>query len=232
MKRKFVIATAVAVVLVGGGTATALSAPSDDAAAASASASGRDEGKQAPAGRADAAKAVGTAASAVPGTVTGADLEDDGREWDVDVFGKDGKWYDVTLDPAGAKVLAKRLDADDDDRGRHAPQGAPVTVRQAMDAALKAAPGTVTEADLEKGHWEIEVHDGDGRGKDVNVDAKTGKATPVKAQDDDRADADGTDHDGADDNGTDDNGADDDSGAASHDSASHDSASDDSGTDG
>ncbi|MFJ2745553.1 PepSY domain-containing protein [Streptomyces sp. NPDC087440] len=176
MKRKSVIAAAVVVVLVGGGTATALSLPSD---------SGPASARSAPA---DVDRAVAKAASAVPGTVTGVDLEDDGREWDVDVFGQDGKWHDVTLDPSGAKVRNDRVDTGNDDRDDRAPKGAAVTVEKAVAAALKAAPGQVTEADLERGHWEIEVRGKDGRHTDVTVDAKTGKAAVLpQGQDDDRA---------------------------------------------
>ncbi|CAM5512037.1 hypothetical protein GCM10010329_64650 [Streptomyces spiroverticillatus] len=175
MKRKSVIAAAIVVVLVGGGTATALSLPSDGGPAVAGTA-------------ADVNRAVATAASAVPGTVTGADLEDDGREWDVDVYGTDHKWHDVTLDPSGAKVRSDRVDTGNDDRDDRAPKGADVTVEKAVAAALKAAPGHVTEVDLERGHWEIEVRGKDGRHTDVNVDAKTGKAVVVpKGQDDDRA---------------------------------------------
>jgi uncharacterized membrane protein YkoI len=184
MKRKSVIAAAVVVALVGGGTATALSLPSEAGPKAA-------PGVSADANRADVNRAVGTAASTVPGTVTGVDLEDDGREWDVDVFGKDGKWHDVTLDPSGVKVRDDHVDTGNDDRDDHAPKGADVTAQQAVDSALRtAAPGgRVTEADLERGHWEIEVLGKDGRHQDINVDAKTGKAVVApKDQDDDGAD--------------------------------------------
>ncbi|GAA3492047.1 PepSY domain-containing protein [Streptomyces cremeus] len=192
MKRKSVVAAAVAVVLVGGGTATALSLPSDDGPASA--------GTSAQAAPADLDRAVATAASAVPGTVTGVDLEDDGRQWDVDVFGKDGKWHDVTLDPTGAKVRNDRVGTGDDDRDDHAPKGADVTVDKAVAAALKAAPGQVTEADLEGGHWSVEVRGEDGRHTDVAVDAKTGRAAVVpQDQDDDAAADDGTADAGSDD---------------------------------
>jgi uncharacterized membrane protein YkoI len=184
LKRKFVIAAAAAAVLVGGGTATALSLPSDDDAPAAAAAPGTGLDK-----------AVATATAAVPGTVTGAEPEDDGA-WDVDVFGKDRKWHDVTVDPAGTKVLRDHVGTDDD-RDRHAPQGAPVTVQKAVEAALKAAPGHATEADLDDGRWEIEVRDEDGRSHDVNVDAKTGGATVVRDQDPDDGAGDDADRDAA-----------------------------------
>ncbi len=196
MKRKSVIAAAVAVVLVGGGTATALSLPSDDGPAS--------PGTSAQAAPADLGRAVATAASAVPGTVTGVDLEDDGRQWDVDVFGKDGKWHDVTLDPSGAKVRNDRVDTDDD-RDDHAPKGADVIVDKAVAAALKAAPGQVTEAGLEGGHWSVEVRGEDGRHTDVTVDAKTGRAAVApQDQDDDGTADDGMADDDAPGTGSDD----------------------------
>ncbi|MFI5802154.1 PepSY domain-containing protein [Streptomyces sp. NPDC051561] len=200
LKRKYVIAAAAAVVLAGAGTATALSLPQDDAPAAGTSAAAPntvDGNANTGSGNANtssgdansvngnANKAIDAALAAVPGTVTGVDLEDDGHEWDVDVYGKDKKWHDVTVDAAGAKVVNQHLDDDNDGRDRNAPQGAPVTVQQAMDAALKAQPGKVTEADLENGRWEIEVAGADGRAHDVNVDAKSAKATVVPAQNSD-----------------------------------------------
>ncbi|MFD3515229.1 PepSY domain-containing protein [Streptomyces sp. NPDC058657] len=190
LKRKYVIAAAAAVVLAGTGTATALSAPDGDSPATATSAAGDAKGAGTGHANGNAAKAVATAVSAVPGTVTGVDLEDDGGEWDLDVFGKDGKWHDVTVDAAGTKVVNKHLDEDADDRADRAPQSAPVTVQQAMTAALKTAPGQVTEADLEQGHWEIEVRGQNGTHQDVTVDAKTGAAAVVKDQDADARDAD------------------------------------------
>ncbi|GHH53577.1 PepSY domain-containing protein [Streptomyces candidus] len=177
MKRKTVIAAAVAAALVTGGTATALGLPSDDSASGPAATAVT---------AADATRAAEKAASAVPGTVTGLDLEDDGHEWDVDVFGKDGKWHEVTLDPAGTKVLRDHVETgpDTDDRDRHAPKNAPVTVQRAMEAALGATPGRVTEAGLEQGRWEIEIQDARGAGHDVTVDAKTGRAAVVPQQQD------------------------------------------------
>ncbi|MFF0743992.1 PepSY domain-containing protein [Streptomyces sp. NPDC004111] len=189
LKRKYVIAAAAVVVLAGAGTATALTVSGDDGPAATTSAGAAGAAGAAGHANGNAAKAVATAVSAVPGTVTGVDLEDDGREWDVDVFGKDHKWHDVTVDAAGTRAVGDRLDDDNEGRDRNAPRGAPVTVRQAMDAALKAVPGRVTEVDLERGHWEVEVRGADGRHSDVNVDARTGGAKVVKDQDsdDDRA---------------------------------------------
>lgn len=218
MKRSLVIATAAAVVLVGGGTATAMSAASGGGAGGVAGEVGGAAAKPAAArsAAANVTKALDTATSAVPGTVTGVDLEDDGHEWDVDVFGKDGKWHEVTVDSAGARVLNKQVDADegDDDREQRAPRGASVTVQKAMEAAIKAAPGKVTEVDLEKGHWEVEVQDQGGRGHEVRVETGSGKVTVGAADGSDAADDSGSDDsDASDDAGSDGSDTSDDAGS-------------------
>ncbi|GAA3003086.1 hypothetical protein JCM13580A_19540 [Streptomyces drozdowiczii] len=123
MKRKFVIGVVAAAVLVGGGAATAVALADDD---------GRDGGgtgggtaSSAPAGK-----------SAVPGTVTEAELdEEDGRlVWELEVYGKDKVWRDVTVDAGSGEVLGKRVDRDEE---RGAPRGAAVSLEEAVRAALK-----------------------------------------------------------------------------------------------
>ncbi|MBO2457854.1 PepSY domain-containing protein [Actinomadura violacea] len=62
----------------------------------------------------------------------------------------------------------------DGDRPEKAPA---VTADQAMGAALKAVPGTVGEADLDDGAWEIDVLAGDGAWHEVKIDASNAKVT-------------------------------------------------------
>jgi uncharacterized membrane protein YkoI len=55
---------------------------------------------------------------------------------------------------------------------------AKVTVDQAIKTATEKVPGTVVEAELEKGHdktiWEVEVVGADGKVTEVHIDAATG----------------------------------------------------------
>ncbi|PWS43593.1 peptidase M4 [Streptomyces sp. ZEA17I] len=154
-------------------------------------------------------QAVAAALKSVPGTVTEAELDDDdddhgGRTvWELDVHGSDKKWHDVTVDATTGKVLKTRQDDDNDDRDRHAPRSAPVTLNAAADAALKTAPGRITSIDLDdddddddgrRGNvlrWDVDITGKDGRQHELKVDAKTGKVTVDRDDDrDDRDDAD------------------------------------------
>ncbi|MFE2292776.1 PepSY domain-containing protein [Streptomyces sp. NPDC059452] len=142
-------------------------------------------------------RAVAAALKSVPGTVTEAELDDDddddhnGRTvWELDVYGSDRNWYDVTVDATTGKVLKTREDDDNDDRDRHAPRTSPVTLNAAADAALKTAPGRVTSIDLDdddddddngrRGNvlrWDVDITGKDGKQHELKVDAKTGKVT-------------------------------------------------------
>ncbi|WP_145500195.1 PepSY domain-containing protein [Streptomyces sp. CFMR 7] len=155
-------------------------------------------------------QAVAAALKSVPGTVTEAELDDDdddhdGRTvWELDVHGSDKKWHDVTVDATTGKVLKTRQDDDNDDRDRHAPRSAPVTLNAAADAALKTAPGRITSIDLDdddddddgrRGNvlrWDVDITGKDGKHHELKVDAKTGKVTVDRDDDgdDDRDDAD------------------------------------------
>ncbi|MFB8211918.1 MULTISPECIES: PepSY domain-containing protein [unclassified Streptomyces] len=117
MKRKIVIGVVTAV-LIGGG------------AAGAAVAVGGDDDRAAPA-------RVPAGAKAVPGTVTEAELdEEDGRlVWELEVYGSDKVWHDVTVDAESGKVVGSRVDRDEDGRG--APRGGVVS----LDEAVRAATG-------------------------------------------------------------------------------------------
>ncbi|MFJ7324987.1 PepSY domain-containing protein [Streptomyces cyaneofuscatus] len=157
-------------------------------------------------------QAVAAALKSVPGTVAQAELDRDdddhnGRTvWELDVRGSDKKWHDVTVDADNGKVLKTR-DDDNDDRDDHAPRSSAVTLNEAAAAALKTAPGSITSIDLDddddddgKGsrgnvlRWDVDIAGKDGKSHELHVDAKTGKVT-VDRDDDDRDD----DRDGDDD---------------------------------
>lgn len=156
-------------------------------------------------------QAVAAALKSVPGTVTQAELDrddddHDGRTvWELDVRGSDKKWHDVTVDATNGKVLKSREDNDNDDRDDHAPRSSTVTLKQAADAALKTAPGSITSIDLDddddddgkgsKGNvlrWDVDIAGKDGKSHELRVDAKTGKVT-VDRDDDGDDDRDGDD---------------------------------------
>ncbi|MFJ9620449.1 PepSY domain-containing protein [Streptomyces sp. NPDC101181] len=230
MKRNVTIAAITAAVLVGGTTAAtvafadsdgdrdrtpARSAGTVNLADASASASASDDRRDdasddrtdAPAAAKDTRitldQAVAAALRSTPGTVTeaGLDRDDDdhgGRTvWELDVRGSDKKWYDVTVDAASGKVLTAHEDRNDDrrDSGSFA-----VSLKQAAEAALKTAPGSVTAIDLDtrgddddsrRGapHWDVDIAGKDGKQHELHVDAKTGKVTADRDDDaDDRDD--------------------------------------------
>ncbi|MGA5469031.1 PepSY domain-containing protein [Streptomyces arboris] len=149
-------------------------------------------------------QAVAAALKSVPGTVTEAELDDD-AVWELDVYGSDKTWHDVTVDATTGKVLKSREDDDNDDRDRNAPRSSTVTLKQAADAALKTAPGSITSIDLDdddddddrgsRGNvlrWDVDIAGKDGKSHELRVDAKTGKVTVDRDDDgddgDDRAD--------------------------------------------
>ncbi|MFH8519487.1 PepSY domain-containing protein [Streptomyces gelaticus] len=191
MKRKIVIAAVTAAVLAGGGAATAVAFADDDGHDRET----RSSVKSGETARVGVAEAIEAAVKAVPGTVTEAELDDEdgGLVWELDVYGSDKVWHDVTVDAGNGKVLGKHTsDDDDDDRDRHAPRSAPVSLKEAVDAALKANPGTVTSVDLDDDHddrsggalhWEVDVRGKDGKRHELNVDANTGKATADRVDD-------------------------------------------------
>ncbi|MFG3526382.1 PepSY domain-containing protein [Streptomyces sp. NPDC047917] len=192
MKRKFVIAAVTAAVLVGGTAATAVAFTDDDSHDRGA----RSSVKSGDTARTGVAEAVTSAVRAVPGTVTEAELDDEdgGLVWELDVYGSDKVWHDVTVDAGNGKVLGKHTSDDDgdDDRDRYAPRSAPVSLNAAVDAALKAQSGTVTSVDLDDDHddrggraphWEVDVRGKDGTKHELNVDAKSGKVTVDRSDD-------------------------------------------------
>ncbi|MFD5870020.1 PepSY domain-containing protein [Streptomyces sp. NPDC060322] len=202
MKRKIAVATLTAAVLVGGGlVTTAAFADSDSGgrddrtATAERAADGTGEQRT---GRTTVDGAVGAALKAVPGTVTEAELDDDDGSrmvWELDVYGSDKVWHDVTVDAGDGTVLSDREDDDNDDRDRHAPRSAAVSLDAAVKAALGAQPGTVTSVDLDDNdddgrrgapRWDVGVAGKGGQEHELHVDARSGKVTVDR--DDDGAD--------------------------------------------
>ncbi|MEW2193381.1 PepSY domain-containing protein [Streptomyces microflavus] len=149
-------------------------------------------------------QAVAAALKSAPGTVTEAGLDDDdddddhnGRTvWELDVYGSDKTWHDVTVDATTGKVLKTREDDDNDDRDRNAPRSSTVSLKQAAEAALKTAPGSITSIDLDddddddgrRGNvlrWDVDIAGKDGKQHELHVDAKTGKVTVDRDDDGD-----------------------------------------------
>ncbi|MEW9516916.1 PepSY domain-containing protein [Streptomyces tubercidicus] len=146
--------------------------------------------------------AAAAALKAVPGTVSGLDLDTDrsGLVWEADVLGKDGKWHEITLDAGTARVLNQHVDQDDDDADeRTALQNARTDAAAAARTA--ASHGTVTSVELDdndggKPVWEVETITKDGKEHTFLVDPQSANPSAVAAQD---TDDDADDNDGADD---------------------------------
>ncbi|MEW1545365.1 PepSY domain-containing protein [Streptomyces tsukubensis] len=68
----------------------------------------RDDAAAAAAAKTTSAQAQAAALKLHPGTVT--DVEFDDARWEIDIKGKDGKWYDVDVDATTAKATAGRDD--------------------------------------------------------------------------------------------------------------------------
>lgn len=171
---------------------------SDDAKETARTAGGKDT-------RITLDQAVAAALKSAPGTVTAAGLDDDDDEddhngrtvWELDVYGSDKTWHDVTVDATTGKVLKTREDDDNDDRDRNAPRSSTVSLKQAADAALKTAPGSITSIDLDDDddddddrrdnvlRWDVDIAGKDGKQHELHVDAKTGKVTVDRDDDGD-----------------------------------------------
>ncbi|MFE9046950.1 PepSY domain-containing protein [Streptomyces rubiginosohelvolus] len=89
-----------------------------------------------------------------------------------------------------------RSDDRADDRAPAAAKSAGISLDQAVAAALKSVPGTVTQAELDRDDddhngravWELDVRGSDKKWHDVTVDAADGKV--LKTRDDDNDDRD------------------------------------------
>ncbi|MFF3971344.1 PepSY domain-containing protein [Streptomyces rubiginosohelvolus] len=105
-----------------------------------------------------------------------------------------------TVSLADADASDDRTDdaSDDrsDDRAPAAAKSAGISLDQAVAAALKSVPGTVTQAELDRDDddhdgravWELDVRGSDKKWHDVTVDADNGKV--LKTRDDDNDDRD------------------------------------------
>ncbi|MFD8547731.1 PepSY domain-containing protein [Streptomyces sp. NPDC059649] len=197
MKRHLVIAATAAAALLAGGTVTAVAVSGNSSGSgAPAAAHGpqdTEDLREAGAAKVTAPQAAAAALKAVPGKVSGLDLDRDrpGLVWDADVLGKDGKWHEVTLDARTARVLNQHVDrgADDDHAGERA------TLRNARTdaatAARKAAGhGTVTSVELDDDHrakavWEVETVTRNGTEHKLLIDPHTGALSTAPAHDSD-----------------------------------------------
>ncbi|QLH22333.1 PepSY domain-containing protein [Streptomyces sp. Rer75] len=156
-------------------------------------------------------QATAAALKAVPGTATSAELDTADRNgsliWEVDVFGKDHKSHDITVDAGNGKVLGQHTDRDDDaaEDARETQaliKGDKTGYGKATDQALNAVPGTVTSFGLDDNDrtgatvYEVDVLGKDHKSHDITVDAASGK---VLGQHVDHDDNDQDDNDGDDD---------------------------------
>ncbi|TDC67170.1 peptidase M4 [Actinomadura sp. GC306] len=92
--------------------------------------------------------------------------------------------------PAGPAIAATPSQQPTDDGAATRPAGEPVTAVKAAAAALKAVPGKVAEIDLDDGVWEVEVLAKNGKWRDVDVSADSGKVLSNRVDDDDDDDRD------------------------------------------
>ncbi|MFE1176940.1 PepSY domain-containing protein [Streptomyces sp. NPDC058773] len=156
---------------------------------------GRDDIREARAAKVTAPDAAAAALKAVPGTVSGLDLDTDraGLVWEADVLGKDGKWHELTLDAGTARVLNQHVDQDDDDDAGERAALRNAHTDAATAARTAAAHGTVTSVELDdddraEGAWEIETVTKDGKEHKLLVDTHSGNLSTAPAHDDDNDD--------------------------------------------
>ncbi|MCZ1007444.1 PepSY domain-containing protein [Streptomyces lydicus] len=156
--------------------------------------------READAAKVSAPDAAAAALKAVPGTVTGLDLDADrpGLVWDADVLGKDGKWHEITLDAGNARVLNQHVDHDEDDDAQERAAAKNARTDAAAAARSAASHGTVTSVELDDDHrgkavWEVETITKNGKEHKLLVDPQSGNVTAAPAHDTDDDDNDGAD---------------------------------------
>ncbi|MEU0838446.1 PepSY domain-containing protein [Streptomyces sp. NPDC005962] len=207
--RAIVLGTAAAIALIGGtGAATAFA--DDDGPAPKSSVKltqnerhlddTAEDRTQAKADKVGYDEATAAALKAVPGTATSAELDHSDRNgsliWEVDVFGKDHKNHDVTIDAGNGKVLNQHTDRDDDAaedaRETQALLKADKTgYDQATTAALKSVPGTAVSYGLDDNDrngsavYEVDILGKDHKSHEVTVDAANGKVLNQHVDQDD-----------------------------------------------
>ncbi|MFC5745899.1 PepSY domain-containing protein [Actinomadura rugatobispora] len=205
--RRILVTVVAAGVLAAGGAGAAFAAQGDDRGGRDGE--GRDDrvaGVRVADVKITAERAAAAALQAVPGRIESLELDDDDRDrvvWDADVLAdQGGARREVTVDATTGKVIANRADKDDkdddgdDDRGDDAAEatglkGAKLDAARAVQAALKTAPGTVTSVEFEDGrYWQVDVTGADGKERELNVDAASGKVTADTADTDDDGDDD------------------------------------------
>ncbi|WP_328384596.1 PepSY domain-containing protein [Streptomyces sp. NBC_00400] len=163
-------------------------------------ANGQEEIREANAAKVNAPDAAAAALKAVPGTVTGLDLDADrpGLVWDADVLGKDGKWHEITLDAGNARVLNQHVDHDEDDDAQERAAAKSARTDAAAAARSAASHGKVTSVELDDDHrgkavWEVETITKDGTEHKLLVDPQSGNVSAAPAHDTDDDDNDGAD---------------------------------------
>ncbi|MFD3417982.1 PepSY domain-containing protein [Streptomyces decoyicus] len=156
--------------------------------------------REANAAKVTAPDAAAAALKAVPGTVTGLDLDTDrpGLVWEADVLGKDGKWHEITLDAGNARVLNQHVDQDEDDDAQERAAARNARTDAAAAARTAASHGTVTSVDLDdddrgKAVWEVETTTKTGKEHKLLIDPQSGNVTTAPAHDSDDDDNDGAD---------------------------------------
>ncbi|ARQ68404.1 PepSY domain-containing protein [Streptomyces marincola] len=152
-----------------------------------------------------AERAVHSALTARPGVVTEIELDDDDdddgdrhRAWEVEIFGDDDRWYEVHVSEDGREVLDSHDKDDDDDDDRAVAVSlrsgnAEVDVLGAIRLAEQQTSAALREADVDDGHWELELRGGDGAEHELSINLGTGNVTDRERDDDDDRDDRGDD---------------------------------------
>ncbi|WP_183091410.1 PepSY domain-containing protein [Streptomyces radicis] len=169
-----------------------------------------------------AEQAVATAVAEVPGVVTEIERDnDDGRRsWEIDVFGDDEQWYKLRVSEDGTEVVNARADDDDDDdwddddddrtaANSLLADGSRIDAAEAIRLAEEHTSGTLREADVENGHWKLELRTDDGVEHEIRISLASGEITDLERDDDDDDDDDWDDDDRGDDDDDDDDRDDD-----------------------
>ncbi|SFF79734.1 Uncharacterized membrane protein YkoI [Halobacillus alkaliphilus] len=110
--------------------------------------------------------------------------DDDGRLiYEVEGTTEDGKEADVDVDANTGEVIETDSDDDSDDNQNSA--DVKITKEEAEQAAKKEGKGKIEEIEVDDGHYEVEMSDGQDE-YEIKIDGQTGEVIESeKDQDDD-----------------------------------------------
>ena len=130
-------------------------------------------------------RAIDIASTRFKGMLLEAGLEaDDGYlVYEVEVLTMDGAVREIVIDAGNGSIL--KSEQEDEEEDARLGKLAKISLKDALETALAARPGTAVEAELERevGHliYNVAIVGSDGKTYELKVDAGTGEILPPRS---------------------------------------------------